>query len=184
MEVSMNELVKVSDTKDIFPQYRGTPIEELLNFHNLGYPIKKYSNAELVIGMCMDHRKQINIPKNFAYIIRSGGGNLRYSEFKVSYAIGIGGVKAIALIGHNNCGMVNLISKRDKFIKGLVENAGWDMERAAEHFTHFVPMFEIDNEIDFVLNEAKRIQAKYPKVLVAPLLYNIEDDLLYLINES
>lgn len=180
----MNRLVKVSSKDDIFPQYRGTPIEQLLNSHNLGYPVEKYLKAELLIGMCMDNRKQLNIPNNFAYIIRSGGGNLRYNEFKVSFAIGVGGVRAIALIGHNNCGMVNLISKKDTFIKGLVENAGWDMERATEHFMNFAPMFEIDNEIDFLLSEAQRIRLKYPKVLVAPMLYKVEDNLLYLVEEN
>ena len=79
---------------------------------------------------------------------------MRYSEFKVSYAISIGGVEAIALIAHNNCGMVNLYSKRNEFIDGLVENAGWDRELAEEHFMHFAPMFEISNEIAFVLAEA------------------------------
>ena len=73
----------------------------------------------------MDHRKRLRIPDNFAYIIRAGGGNLRYSEFKVSYAIAVGEVKTIALIGHNQCGMVNLISKREQFIQGMVEHAGW-----------------------------------------------------------
>ena len=40
--------------------------------------------------MCMDNRKHLHIPDNFAFIIRSGGANLRYSEFKVSYAIAVG----------------------------------------------------------------------------------------------
>ncbi len=65
----------------------------------------------------MDNRKQLNIPNNFAYILRTGGGNLRYSEFKISYAIAVGGVKALALIGHNRCGMVNLMNKRKDLSK-------------------------------------------------------------------
>lgn len=61
----------------------------------------------------MDNRKHLHIPENFAFIIRSGGANLCYSEFIVSnaiaiaIAIAIGNVKHIALVGHNNCGMVN-----------------------------------------------------------------------------
>jgi carbonic anhydrase len=180
----MDRLVRVLENKDIFPQYIGTPIEQLLNSHNLGYKMEKYLKAELLVGMCMDNRKQLNIPNNFAFIIRSAGGNLRYSEFKVSYAISVGGVKAIALIGHNNCGMVNLMSKKDAFIKGLVENAGWNLERATEHFMNFAPMFEIENEIEFLLSESKRLRSKYPKILVVPLLYKVEDNLLYLIKEN
>jgi carbonic anhydrase len=132
----------------------------------------------------MDNRKHLRIPDNFAYIIRTGGANLRYSEFKVSYAIAVGNVKHIALIGHNNFGMVNLISKKESFINGLVENAGWDREWAEQHFLHFAPMFEIGNEIDFLLSEAKRLRLRYPKIMIAPLFYKIEDNKLYLINET
>lgn len=180
----MNKLIKVLDERDIPSQYINTPIEKLLQYHNLGREFEKYVKAELLIGMCMDNRKQLKIPNNFSYILRTGGGNLRYSEFKVSYAVAIGGVKTLALIGHNNCGMVNLMSKKDNFIKGLVENAGWNEKQAEEHFTSFAPMFEIENEIDFLLSETKRLNEKYPKISVIPLFYNIEDNLLYLIEES
>ena len=177
----MDQLIPVSTKNDIFPEYRETPIELLLEYHNLHRPFDSYSKAQLLIGMCMDNRKHLHIPDNFAYIIRSGGGNLRYSEFKVSYAIAIGGVKAIALLGHNNCGMVNLYSKKERFIEGLVKNAGWNKEYAEEHYLNFAPMYEIGNEIDFVLSEAARLRLRYPKVLVAPLFYNIEDNKFYLI---
>ncbi len=180
----MNRLVTVAKTKDIFPEYRGTPIGLLLEYHNLGRSYDTYSSAELLIGMCMDNRKHLRIPDNFAYIIRAGGGNLRYSEFKVSYAIAVGGVKYIALMGHNNCGMVNLMARKEAFVQGLVETAGWDKEWANEHFMAFAPMFEIGNEVDFVLSEAKRLRLRYPKILVAPLLYRIEDNSLNLIKEG
>ena len=180
----MERLVKVSKEEDIFDKYKNTAIEALLKYHNLGYPHETYLKAELLVGMCMDNRKHLRMPDNFAFIIRSGGGNLRYSEFKVSYAISVGEVKAIALIGHNNCGMVHLTSKKEKFIDGLVDNAGWDRQQAEEHFLHFAPMFEIGNEIDFVLSEAKRLRVKYPNMLVAPLLYNVDDNQLYLVNEE
>lgn len=179
----MSKLIKVTELNDIFPEYINTPIAQLLKYHNLQYPFENHNKAELLIGMCMDNRKQLNIPNNFSYILRTGGGNLRYSEFKVSYAVAIGGVKFLALIGHNNCGMVNLISKKDMFINGLVENAGWSREQAEEHFMNYALMFEIENEIDFLLSEAKRLRKKYPKVLVVPLFYKVEDNLLYLIEE-
>ncbi len=132
----------------------------------------------------MDHRKHLRIPDNFAYIIRTGGANLRYSEFKVSYAIAVGDVKHIALIGHNDCGMVNLIARKEKFIKGLVDKAGWDRNWAEEHFMHFAPMFEIGNEIDFVTSEAKRLRLRYPKITVVPMIYRVDDNRLYLINDK
>lgn len=131
----------------------------------------------------MDNRKSLRIPDNFAFIIRTGGANLRYSEFKVSYAISVGGVTAIALIGHTNCGMVNLTARKQQFIDGLVSQAGWDRELAEDHFNHFAPMFEIGNAIDFVLSESKRLRTRYPRILVAPLIYRVEDNLLYQLEE-
>ena len=180
----MKRLASVTTTADIFPEYRDTPIGLLLEYHNLDRPLDSYRQAQLLVGMCMDNRKHLRIPDNFAYIIRAGGANLRYSEFKVSYAIAVGGVKSIVLIGHNQCGMVNLMARRDVFIQGLVDNAGWEREWAEEHFMHFAPMFEVGNEVDFVLSEAKRLRLRYPRIQVAPLYYRVEDNLLYLIRES
>ncbi len=180
----MNRLKPVNQPSDIPTVYRDTPIGLLLEYHNLERQFDSYTNAALLVGMCMDHRKHLHIPDNFSYIIRAGGANLRYSEFKVSYAIAVGGVRAIALIGHNHCGMVNLVARQSQFIDGLVENAGWDKEWAEEHFRHFAPMFEIGNEVDFTLSEAKRLRLRYPKIAVAPLLYLVEDNRLYLIDEG
>ena len=180
----MNRLIDITKPDDIFAEYEGTPIGLLLEYHNLNKPLDKFTEAQLLIGMCMDNRKHLRIPDNFAFIIRAGGANLRFSEFKVSYAIAVGNVGYIALICHNKCGMVNLVSRKEKFINGLVDKAGWDKEWAEEHFMHFAPMFEIGNEIDFVLSEAKRLRLRYPKIMVAPMFYNVDNSRLYLINES
>ena len=104
----MHQLITISTKSDIPEQYRGTSIELLLEYHNLKRPYESYSNAQLLIGMCMDNRKHLHIPDNFAFIIGTGGANLRYSEFKVSYAVAVGDVRCMTLIGHNQCGMVNL----------------------------------------------------------------------------
>jgi carbonic anhydrase len=179
----MDRLLKITTSSDIFEEYRKTPIGLLLEYHNLNKTYESYDTAQLLIGMCMDNRKHLHMPENFAYIIRSGGANLRYSEFKVSYAISVGGIKHIALIGHNNCGMVNLNSRKDQFVNGLEQNAGWDKEKALEHFMHFAPFFEIGNEVDFLLSESKRLRQNYPKICIVPMLYLLEDNLLYLIKE-
>src|SRR5258706_14285890 len=91
----MNRLITISSKDDIPPNYRGTPIGLLLEYHNLDRPFQPYSNAELLIGMCMDNRKHLRIPDNFAFILRAGGANLRSREFKVSYAIAVGNVRCI-----------------------------------------------------------------------------------------
>ena len=137
----MKRLIPISKQEDILPEYRQTPIGLLLEYHNLDRPFDNYDKAQLLVGMCMDNRKYLHIPDNFAFIIRAGGANLRYSEFKVSYAIAVGQVRHIALIGHNNCGMVNLVSRKEIFIQGLVETAGWERKSAEEHFLQFAPHF-------------------------------------------
>jgi carbonic anhydrase len=180
----MDKLLSINTLEDILPQYRQTPIGLLLEFHNLNRPLETFEKAQLLVGMCMDNRKHLHMPDNFAFIIRSGGANLRYSEFKVSYAIAVGQVSYIALIGHNNCGMVNLISRRNEFIEGLITTAGWSKERAEEHFMHYAPMFEISNETEFILSETKRLRLRYPKIMIAPLFYLVEDNKLYFIEES
>ncbi len=179
----MTNLIKIESRLDIPQEYADTPIGTLLEYHNLGKGFSQYDKAELLIGMCMDNRKLLRIPANFAYIIRTGGANLRYSEFKVSYAIAIGNVRHLALIGHNNCGMVNLAARKEAFIDGLVSNAGWDKFAAEEHFLRYEPMFEIGSETDFIKSEVRRIRLRYPKVMVAPMMYLVEDGLLYLVEE-
>lgn len=179
----MHRLLPIDSTDHIPPQYRGTPIGLLLEFHNLDRPLESYTSAQLLIGMCMDNRKHLHIPDNFSFIIRSGGANLRYSEFKVSYAIAVGGIKHIALMGHSNCGMVNLVARKGQFINGLVGTAGWDRQMAEEHFNQFAPMFEIGNEVDFVLSETKRLRLRYPNILVAPMHYSVETNRISMIQE-
>ena len=177
----MERLIPVETAGDIPERLRGTPISRLLEYHNLDRPFDTYSRAQLLIGMCMDNRKHLRIPDNFAYILRAGGANLRPSEFKVSYAIAIGGARAIALMGHTQCGMVNLKARRKQFVQGLVRRAGWDEAAAEEHFLRFSPIFEIGSEIDFVASEATRLRLQYPKIEVAPMLYRVEDSRLYLV---
>lgn len=179
----MPKLITISKKEDIPDIYANNPIGLLLEYHNLNKPFDIYSQAKLLIGMCMDNRKHLHMPDNFAFIIRSGGANLRYSEFKVSFAIAIGGVKYIALIGHNNCGMVNLQSRKTQFIQGLAETAGWTPEEAEDHFFHFSPMYEIGSEADFILSEVKRLRLRYPKIQIAPMMYSVENNLLSLIEE-
>jgi carbonic anhydrase len=180
----MSKLITINALDDIPAVYRQTPIGLLVSYHNQLLEFEPYEKAQLLVGMCMDNRKHLHIPDNFTFIIRSGGANLKYSEFKVSYAIAIGDIQHIALIGHNNCGMVNLVARKDLFIEGLIEKAGWDRMFAEEHFNHYAPFFEIKNEINFILSETKRLRLRYPMIMVAPLFYQVEDSRLYFIKET
>ncbi len=180
----MDRLIFVKTADDILPEYRDTPVQTLFEYHNFRKPFGSYTDSKMLIGMCMDKRIHLNIPARFAFTIRTGGANLRYSAFNVSYAIAVGGVRCIVLIGHNDCGMVNLYSKKEQIVGGLVEGAGMDPEQSEDHFRNYAPMFEIDSETEFLLSEASRLRRKYPKILVAPLFYLLQDNLLYFIDEG
>jgi carbonic anhydrase len=45
-------------------------------------------------------------------------------------------------------------------------------------------MFEIGNEVDFILSEVKRLRTRYTKIQIAPMIYLVEDNKLYLIKET
>lgn len=172
----MKAFIEIRSETDIPERWRATPIGALLRYHDLRAPLPgRAEKPELLIAMCMDSRKHLRIPDNFAFILRTGGANLRLSEFRVSYAIAVGGVRAIALIGHTNCGMSGLAARRGAFVEGLAD-AGWTRAAAEEHFDRHARQHEIGPEDDFVRAEARRLRALYPKVDVAPLLYRIEDD--------
>lgn len=179
--VSKYQLVGIHSEKDIPDNLLSTPIGDLFKYHNLSTEFKNYNSAQMAIVMCMDNRKQLNIPNKFAYILRTAGARITGSEFKLSFAIGFADIKFVALIAHTNCGMVNLTSKKEKFIDGLIKNAGWTKEQAENHFNSFAPFFEIENETEFIVSESKRLKEKYPPITFVPLLYNVEDNKLYII---
>jgi carbonic anhydrase len=173
------QLVAADSVADILPAYVGTPVEWLLRYHNLAEsPPPASGRAQLLVGMCMDDRKDLVIPNEFAFVLRAAGGNLRDHEFDISYAVAMGGVTTIALLAHTDCGMVGVRQKRAAFVRGLVERGGWEQARAADHFDQCVPHYEIGDAVEFVVDEASRLRAAYPALLVAPLLYRVEDDRL------
>ena len=175
----MPEIIPVNYRDDILPEYRGTPVEALLEYHNLGRAIGTTPAPQMLIGMCMDSRKSLRMPSDFAFVLRTAGANMRDNEFRISYAIAVGGVRTIVLIAHTDCGMAKLEQNREQFIQGLMSAAGWDEARAVKHFEDSSPKFGMRDEVEFVLREAARLRAIYPRIGIVPLLYRVEDDLLY-----
>ena len=178
-----DRLVPVEEPGDVPERYGGTPVGRLLAYHNLGAPPDAYDRAELLVGTCMDHRVRLRMPERFAYVLRTGGGNLRGHDFEVSFAVSVGGVDAVALIGHSDCGMARVTEAGEAFVEGLEAGAGWDAEEAAAHFRGQAPGREIGDPVAFTLSEAERLRRTYPEVLVAPLHYRVDDGRLYLIRE-
>src|SRR5688572_32786674 len=175
----MTEIVPVSYRSDILPEHRETPVGLLLEYHNLERATGSTPERKLLVGMCMDGRTTLRMPRGFAFVLRTAGANMRDNEFRISYAIAVGGVRTIALIAHTDCGMARLTQRREQFIRGLMDAAGWDEARAVRHFESSAPKFGIRDEVEFVLGEAERLRGIYPRITVVPLLYRVEDDLLY-----
>ncbi|MEP6833983.1 MAG: carbonic anhydrase [Gemmatimonas sp.] len=175
----MTQIIPVNYRSDILPEYHGTPVGLLLEYHNLERALGSSLGHQVLIGMCMDSRKALRIPNDFAFVLRTAGANMRDNEFRISFAISIGGVRTIVLIAHTDCGMTRVARLHNEFVSGLIEHAGWDAERAEKHFADSIPKFAMDDEIEFVMREAERLRGLYPKITVVPLLYRVEDDLLY-----
>src|SRR6185295_3638340 len=130
----MANILPANYREEILPAYRDTPVGLLLEYHNLGRALGSGTAPQLLIGMCMDSRKALRLPNDFAFVLRTAGANMRDNEFRVSYAIAVGGVRTIALIAHTDCGMVRLSERRTEFVQGLMNAAGWEEERAVRHF--------------------------------------------------
>ena len=70
----MSDVIRPVDSERDIPQHlRGTPLDDLLQYQNLGRELRPVPAPQLLIGMCMDSRKHLRIPDNFAFILRAGG---------------------------------------------------------------------------------------------------------------
>lgn len=180
----MNQLISINKIEDIPSYYRQTPIAQLLEYHNLQKLLPACESPELIIGTCVDNRIQLRFPRKFAYMVRAGGANMKYNQFKISYAIAVGNVKYMALIGHNHCGMSGVLDRKKQFVDGLVKNAGWTAAGAENHFVKDSPDFEIGDEITFITQEAKRLQNLYPKIIIAPMMYMVDENRLFIVKND
>lgn len=165
-------VTSVRNDADILPAYRGTPVGELLAYQNLGGVARKYARPELLIATCLEQQAALRIPPGFAIALHTAAASLKRDPFKVSWAIGVAGVSAIAIVGHDDCGLTDLRSHREQFVVRMIEAAGWERPAAEQHFDHWSDLFEIDSPAGFVAAEAQRLRSRYPKIVVAPLLFN------------
>ena len=180
-EADLEWLFAIESVEDIPEILKSTPIEILLKAQNLGLIEDQIpTTPELVVGMCIDNRKSLTIPRDWAYIIRREGANMDGAEFAI--ALGLSrNINYMALIAHNHCAMANTAQQRDNIVDVLSERYGWDRPKALSFFDSHARSREIGNEIDFVLQEAKRLATLFPGLVIVPILFRLEDDRLYLI---
>jgi carbonic anhydrase len=168
-------LVPLHSRQDLLPEYENTPIAEMFGFHALGWPERTYAHPQLVIVTCMDARVGLKLPRTFAYVLQTAGARIRPVRFGMDYAISVAGVRAVALIGHDDCAMTKVTSHRDPFVKGLCGLGGVDAETAGESYDEGVETFAIEDTVEYALDAAARLRERYPGVIVAPLHYRVRD---------
>jgi SulP family sulfate permease len=179
--VDGSRLRAVTSEEDIPEFLRPTPISGVLKSQNL-LTVDSVPNdsVNLILGMCMDYRKQIQLPGNCAYIIRSPGANMKESELGIALAVAAG-IRHMALITHNNCLMTDPFANRDAVIRSLVDECGWNHDDATNLFDRKAHADSIGDPIAFAIAESARLEALFRGLTVVPLLYSVDDDRLYLI---
>lgn len=179
----LNSLVPVNAEEEIPAGIKGTPIEELLRCQNFfEASTDRLEQVDLIVGMCIDYRKQIHLPKNCAYVIRNPGANMRSMEFSIALALSAG-ISHMALIVHNKCIMSTPYQKKSDFVKTLHEIHRWTGDSAERFFDDNVGLLEIEEPVNFALEESQRLCTLFPRLSVVPLLYNVDNDRLYLLRE-
>ena len=171
-------LKPVRNETDILPAWRGTPVGELLALHNLGTGAGQYAHPQILIATCPEQQTGLRIPAGFALGVNGAAANLKRDPFKVSWAIGIGQVSAIAIVGHTGCGMVGLRERRAEAVARMVAVAGWARAAAEQRFDHWGERYAIQDREVFAASEAARLRARYPKIPVAALLYDAANQML------
>ncbi|MBI2059316.1 MAG: carbonic anhydrase [Nitrospirae bacterium] len=179
MKERSGDPIPVRGRDDVLTDYRDTPVGDLLRHHNLCLHPKYSDRPRLFIAACMDYRISLRVPDRFAFFMRVPGANLRGHEFGLSSAVALFGIRAVCLIGHDDCAMENVSASREAFVSGLVKNGGWNEEEAARQFNRFRALNQTGGVTVFLRSETARLQALYPKVFFAALLYRVREDRLY-----
>lgn len=172
-------MILIDKSEKIPAEYLNTTLQHLIEYHNLGYEFKEYEKPQLLIGTCMDYRINLRIPDRFAFVIRNGGASLKHNDFQMAFALSVGGCQAIAVIGHTDCGMVNLPSKHNLFVDGMTKRLNYEQSEADEFFRTKSIENEIYSEIEFTKKQAEQLKEKYPNIPVIAMIYEVKDNLLY-----
>ncbi len=189
LEIKMDEtcsgsLRRVEGNTDILVRYQGTPIADWLRYHNLGEGPHIYDSPQLLIITCMDYRIHLHVPKNFAYVLRLAGANLRHQAFDLACVLAFAGIRHVCVVGHTDCAMESLNTRREDFASGLEKTGGWSKAGAELQFDLYAPRFHILHVVDFTLFQAGWLERKLPRILVAPLIFDVKDSSLYEIVKS
>lgn len=174
----LNALIAIRSPEDIPPEWKGSPIESFIMAQNFGWPVQTTGKPELLVASCIEFRYALPVPRMYAYVIRRASGRLIGSEFSVAYTISRG-VQHVVLTGHNDCGMSQLAANKPGVIDALVDQ-GWRRDAALEYVERMAKIQAIDNELDALKEEYKRLRKLFKKLVIAPLFVCLFDNQLYL----
>jgi carbonic anhydrase len=171
-------LKPIKTASDIPKRWLNTPIEQLIKAHNFDVPIEPATEPQLMVVTCIEFRFQPKVPHFFAYELRQASGRLMGSEFTLAYVL-TKGVKHLALIGHNDCGMTKVKQAATALERALV-GQGWPAERAHEYVTISGPRYAIRDELDALEKEFHRLRRLFKNLEIAPLFAALANSNLYL----
>ncbi len=172
-------LLSISSVEDIPEEWRETPIEALIRSENFGEPIQERSGKpQLLIATCVEFRYALPIPRMYAYVIRRASGRLIGSEFSIAYILSQG-VRHLALIGHNDCGMTKVDGKLPDMIDALVEQ-GWNRDRAEDYIYAQAARHKMADELDGLRREYVRLKRVFKKLIIAPMFVDLADTRLFI----
>jgi carbonic anhydrase len=179
MNPNYNSRLKPIKTRDDIPErWLGTPIEQLINAHNFDETIQPSDRPELLVATCIEFRFQPKVPSFFAYEIRRASGRVIGAEFTVAYAVAKG-VKHMALIGHNDCGMTKVAENTEAMISALVSQE-WPRECAETYVKTQGPRHAIADEVDALRVEYLRLRKLFRHLEIAPLFTALANNKLYI----
>lgn len=173
-------LTKIETKENIPERWRGTPIAALIGAHNFKEPIDVTGDPQLLIATCIEFRFTPKIPASYAYVVRRASGRLIGSEFSLLYTLARG-VRHIALIGHDDCGMTQVSKHKQSMIEAVIEQ-GWDKERATEYVAMHAGRYAIEDEVDSLKSEYFRLSRLFKKIELAPLFVSLASDQFYIPN--
>lgn len=176
-------LIRIDTKEDIPAKLKCTPVGDLLlsqNMYDVGYEMSQAPS--LVVGMCVDHRKTLHLPKNGAYIIRTPGANMKDQELSIALALSAG-ITYMALLVHNKCLMSDPFDRKPLIKRILVQEHAWSEENVEKSFDEFANTRQIGDPISFGIQEAGRLENLFKGLTVTPLLYDVYTDKLFVIKE-
>lgn len=169
-------LQSVRSADDILETYRGTRIGDLLAAHNLGTDASVTDPADVVIVTCMDYRIDLRLPDRFAFQLRTAGATPEPVLANLAFAVSVAGVRTIAVIGHTDCAMCRAESGMEAMATHLTTQEHWTPGAARDARHTITQTFEISDPVPATIAYARRLATLFPSCLVAPLLYQVEDD--------